>query len=248
MSACWPEGVARRVTDTLDSTMSEAARSAPDLSGPTWIMALRQTAGRGRRGRGWVQPVGNFSATLLWRPVGTIEARAQRSFVAALALRDAFIAATGRDAAFRLKWPNDVLLNGGKVAGILLESIGEHLAIGFGVNLLTAPSGAGIEAAATAPVSLAAETGTRLTQEAFLDLLAPAYAAREAQYCALGFARVRADWLGHAARLGEVITARLPNRQITGTFQTLDEHGALVLKAADGIHHVAAADIFFSPS
>lgn len=245
--ADWPQGVDRRVFATLDSTMAEAARLAPAFAAPTWILAHEQTAGRGRRGRDWVQPAGNFSATLIWSPTGTLEARAQRSFVAALALRDAFVAATGREAAFRLKWPNDVLLNGGKVAGILLESIGTNLAIGFGVNLLAAPMAKEVETRAPLPVSLAKETGAHLTPEAFLDLLAAAYAQREAEFTTRGFAHIRADWLRHAVRLGQEITARLPNREITGIFQTVDEQGALVLKAPDGLHHIPAADIFFAP-
>ena len=86
---------------------------------------MRQTAARGRRGRAWAMPEGNFAATLVLRPPERPEQVALRSFVAALALFDAFAAATGRPSSFALKWPNDVLLNGGKVAGILLESAGQ---------------------------------------------------------------------------------------------------------------------------
>jgi BirA family biotin operon repressor/biotin-[acetyl-CoA-carboxylase] ligase len=120
----WPEGVGRRVLQTVDSTMAEGARIAHSLAGPEWLLALEQTAGHGRRGRAWASPPGNFFASLVMRPDGPPAAAALRSFVAALALREAFIAATGRAEALSLKWPNDVLLNGGKVAGILLESVG----------------------------------------------------------------------------------------------------------------------------
>ena len=114
----WPEGVARHVLAEVDSTNSEAARLAPQLTQPTWIMAHRQTAARGRRGRAWISPEGNFAATLVMRPGGEPAAAALRSFVAALALADALALVVGPGAVIALKWPNDVLLNGGKVAGI----------------------------------------------------------------------------------------------------------------------------------
>ena len=111
------------------------------LDGPAWFMAYEQTAGRGRRARPWVSPRGNFYGSLILHPVEPVDQVALRSFVAAVALRDAFVTLTGLPTAFALKWPNDVLLNGGKVAGILLESVGQaqgvaHLAVGMGVNLI----------------------------------------------------------------------------------------------------------------
>jgi BirA family transcriptional regulator, biotin operon repressor / biotin---[acetyl-CoA-carboxylase] ligase len=243
----WPEGVDKRCYATLDSTMSEAARLVDQLPAPTWIFAREQSAGRGRRGRDWVQPGGNFSATLIWRAGDDLAARAQRSFVAALALREALVAASGRTDGFSLKWPNDVLLNGGKLAGILLESIGEFLAIGFGVNLAATPEGAQLEAGALPPVSLLEGCGIRVTPEDFLTLLATAYARHEAMFTTYGFAPIRRDWLAHAAKLGEVITARTGSREITGIFETVDAEGSLVLNADTKRHRIAAADIYFSP-
>jgi len=244
MSA-WPQGVDRRLYDSLDSTMAEASRLRGETNAPTWILAREQTAGRGRRGRAWVQPPGNFSATLLMRPAGSVADRALRSFIAALALREALVAATGRDAAFTLKWPNDVLLNGGKVAGILLESIGDHLAIGIGVNLVAAPPYDMVEPGAVPPVSLLAETGIRLTPDEALSLLATAFARLETQFTAYGFGAIRTAWLAHAARIGQVITARTGAGELVGTFSTVDDTGALVLQASDGTHHIPAADVYF---
>jgi len=248
--AHWPEGVDRKVHATLDSTMAEAARVAPDLTRPTWILAHEQTAGKGRRGRPWSMPAGNFAATLVLRPTEPPAQVALRSFVAALALRDAFVAATGREDAFALKWPNDVLLNGGKVAGILLESLGvgarvSHLSIGIGVNLAAAPEAADLEPGAVRPVSLKGETGTTIAPEAFLDLLAPAYARFEVQFSTYGFAPIRTAWLTHAARLGDVITARTGNSETTGTFRDIDAEGNLILETAKGRVPIAAADIYF---
>ena len=242
----WPEGYGRRVLAQVDSTNLEAARVLPELAGPEWICALRQTAARGRRGRPWANPEGNFAATLVMRPTETPDVIALRSFVASLALYDAFAELTGAGVAFSLKWPNDVLLNGGKVAGILLESLpGGGLAIGIGINLIAAPGTAEVEPGAVAPVSLLSETGVRVTQEAMLDALASAYARREEAFVTYGFAAIRDGWLAHAARLGDVITARTTNDSHTGTFETVDGQGRLVLNTAQGRMTIAAADVFF---
>ena len=250
MKTIWPEGYGRRVLEEVDSTNAEAVRIASTIAGPTWILALRQTAARGRRGRPWANPAGNFSATLVMPPDGTAEQMALRSFVTALALYDACTAVTGRAEGLTLKWPNDVLLNGGKLAGILLESAGNaagmsHFAIGIGVNLLEAPSAEDVEAGAVRPVSLLSETGVSVTPEEFLDALAMAYARYETQFRDLGFAPIRTAWLDRAARLGEVITARTAREEFTGTFETVDATGNLVLSTAKQRHAIPAAEIFF---
>ncbi len=249
MSA-WPDGYGRRVLPSVSSTLSEAARIAPELTGPEWILALEQTAARGRRGRPWAMPPGNFAATLVLHPSEPPGVAALRSFVASLALYRAFVAVTGREDAFALKWPNDVLLRGGKVAGILLESVGQgrgisHLAIGIGVNLVAAPGADAVEPGALRPVSLSSETGVVITPEAFLDVLASEYAVLEQQFTTYGFSAIRAEWLAHAARLGEVITARTGTREDVGTFVDVDETGNLILDTSDGRRAIAAADVFF---
>ncbi len=248
----WPEGYGRRILEEVDSTLSEAARIAsdlagPDLTGPEWILARRQTAGRGRRGRRWVEPEGNFAATLVLRPSGAVGVAALRSFVAALALFDACGAVSGRSQGFALKWPNDVLLNGGKLAGILLESAGQggavsYLSIGIGVNLVAAPA---VADAAFRPVSLLSETGASVDPETFLTFLAIAYARREAQFVADGFAPIREAWLARAAGLGRGITARTGNQTVSGIFETVDDTGNLVLSTDRGRVCIAAADVFF---
>lgn len=230
--------------------MAEAARLAPDLAGPEWILALEQTAGRGRRGRAWQMPPGNFAASLVMRPAGGPEQAALRSFVAALSLRDALLGATGRASALSLKWPNDVLLNGGKVAGILLESAGRgaelsHLVVGIGVNLVAAPPPETLEPGATAAVSVRGETGITVAPAEFLDLLAPAFARWEGQFATFGFAPIRAAWLAQAARLGETISARIGTETAEGRFETVDETGNLVLQTARGRRIIPAADIHF---
>ena len=240
----------RHILAEIDSTNAEAARLAPSLRGPLWILALNQTAARGRRGRPWAMPAGNFAATYVMRPTEPPAVVALRSFIAALALFDAFVAATGRAEPFKLKWPNDVLLNGGKVAGILLESAGQggavnHIAIGIGVNLVAAPAAAQVEPNALRPVTLMDETGAKVTPEEFLNLLAPAYAHWEAQFLTYGFAPIRTAWLARAAKLGQAITARTGSDTYHGTFETIDQSGALILTTAQGRLAIPAAEVFF---
>lgn len=240
----------RLILPETDSTMAEGARQAAAFTAPTWICALAQTAGRGRRGRAWAMPAGNFAASLVMRPAGPPAQAALRSFVAALALRDALVAVTGRAEVFTLKWPNDVLLNGGKLAGILLESSGaagrvDALVIGIGVNLAATPDTTLLEAGALAPVSLLGETGITITPEDFLTLLAQHFARWEAQFTTHGFGQIRSAWLQNAARIGQNITARMMRDEITGTFVEIDTQGQLVLETPKGRQTIAAADIFF---
>lgn len=241
----WPEGYSRHVFDTLDSTLSEAARMAPTLKGPAWIMAVEQTAARGRRGRAWATPRGNFAGTLIMRRSGTPADAALRSFVTSLALREAFVEVTGQVEAFALKWPNDVLLGGGKVAGILLESLGDHLVIGIGVNLAHAPAPDQVEQGALTPVSVIGQTGIAVPPEALLDALARAFARFETQFVTYGFAPIRSAWLSYAARRGEVVTARSMRDTTTGVFEDVDAQGSLILRTAKGRVAITAADVYF---
>ena len=246
----WPEGVGRIVLDITDSTNLEAARRAASCTEPTWILAGFQTGGRGRRARPWVSPRGNFHATLLMHPKGGPAQAALRSFIASLALGEALAQLTGTPEAIRLKWPNDVLLNGGKVSGILLESLGtqggvDHLAVGIGVNLIAAPTPDQVEARAVTPVAVLSETGQRIAPETLLTALAAVFARLEAEFAAHGFAPIRERWLARAARLGERIVARTGTINHEGIFETIDATGALVLRTDAGTLTLPAADIHF---
>lgn len=227
--------------------MAEAARRASDIDRPTWILAKTQTAARGRRGRSWIVPEGNLNATLIFRPEATAAEAAKRSFLAANALFAA-LAIYVPSEKLSVKWPNDVLLSGGKVAGILLESSGQGpfvdwLSIGIGVNLAQTPRG--VTDAGFAPISLAAVAGSVVDPLDFLSTLADAYATQEAKLARLGFGRIRADWLRNAARLGEVITARTGREDVTGIFDTIDGDGNLVLITGTGPRAISAADVYF---
>ncbi len=235
------------VLGSVDSTMAEAARRAGDIIKPTWIMARTQTAARGRRGRAWIVPPGNLSATLIFNPGCTAAEAAKRSFLAANALYQALAIYVPAEK-LSLKWPNDVLLAGGKVAGILLESSGQGpfidwLSIGIGVNLKHTPEG--VTDASFPPTSLMAAGGWEVDAEDFLATLADAYATQEDKLRHFGFTRIRDDWLANAARLGEVITARTGREDVTGIFDSIDQDGNLVLITGTGPRAIPAADVFF---
>lgn len=185
-------------------------------------------------------PKGNFAASLVMLSPPPPQA-ALRGFTSGLALFDALVALGVAPARLALKWPNDLLLDGGKLAGILLEGDGTHLVLGIGVNLAAAPPDTDLEPGALPPAHL----GGSIPPEALLDTLAPAMSQREAELARDGFEPIQRDWLARAARLGETVTARMARRDITGRFATIDETGALVLDTAQGRQQITAADIHF---
>src|SRR5262245_4463312 len=230
--------------DVVGSTNAEAlARARAGDPGPLWITARAQTAGRGRRGRTWTSPSGNLYATLLLDDPGPAAVVPQLLFVAALAVHDAIVAAAGQHAlALMLKWPNDVLCNGAKLAGILLEGEGRTLAvaIGIGVNCQQHP------AETTYPATDLREAGVGVSPEQLFDRLAAAMQRWLAQWDrGHGFAAIRAAWLARAHASGTQLTLRLGERESIGSFETLDEAGRLILRRADGkTEAVMAGDVF----
>ena len=242
-----PVGVSATIVDRASSTM-DLARSYDGVEGfPHWIMARSQTQARGRQRRSWLSAQGAFAASLVIQPNCPPSMAAQRSFVAACALRRALATYVDPNLLTQ-KWPNDVLLQGGKVAGILLESSGsglnvERLTIGIGVNLGHAPKD--VPNASFAPVSLADVTGQTVPVETFLEVLAADFAAVEFKLVKQGFADIRAEWTAHAARLGQVITARTSRETHTGIFEGLDQDGNLLLLTPSGKKVIPAADVYF---
>lgn len=229
----------------LDSTNSEALRLArTGERGPLWVVAREQSAGRGRRGRTWISAPGNLTASLLLTEMLTPAVAATLGFVACLAVHEACVA-LAPGVRFTLKWPNDVLANGGKVAGLLLESeaCGPRLAIvtGFGVNLAAAPEKTEFPA-----VSLAG-LGHAVAAEAFLARLSDACAGGlETWRSGQGFADIRRLWLDRARGIGQPVCVRVGERIESGVFETLDEQGRLMLRTASGSVAVSAGDVYFS--
>lgn len=245
-----PEGYTFLGFPELGSTSDFARDMAEDWFAENemavWVWTAMQTSGRGRRGREWVAREGNLSATLLMRPECDAQRGAELSFVAALAVSDV-LQSLSPIQAVELKWPNDVLLGGKKIAGLLLESAGaaggklEWLSIGCGVNLTWFPED--MPFAATSMEAAGIEPPSSIE---FLEHLAAAFVKRHRNWVDGGFASVRTAWLQRARGQGEAIEARLGEETITGTFRDLDETGALMLELPDGsIRKVTAGEVFF---
>jgi BirA family transcriptional regulator, biotin operon repressor / biotin---[acetyl-CoA-carboxylase] ligase len=234
--------------DTVDSTNADALRRArAGARGPLWVVAATQTAGRGRRGRAWVSPPGNLYASLLLVDPAPAAVAPQLAFVAGLAVRDACAAlAPGLADALALKWPNDLLCRGAKIAGILIEGEGWLIAnpvtavIGIGVNCRHHPD------AVEHPATDFAAQGAAVEAAALLDALRRTMAARLGEWGrGTGFGAIRSAWLDRASGLGQAIRARLPDREVSGVFEALDEAGRLVLRCADGRREVITAGEVF---
>lgn len=235
------------VYDQLDSTNLEARRRAEaGAEGPVWICALRQSAGRGRRGRAWSTQAGNLAATLLFvtdkRP---IEA-AQASFVAALAAHELAETCLGPGAA-ALKWPNDLLVYERKAAGILVESGARPdgrlwMAVGIGVNLKHAPDN--VDRPATAFADHMA--GPPPAPADALDVLARAFDRWRRIWDDEGFAAIGEGWTRRAHGLGMRCEARLSHETLSGVAEGLEPDGALRLRLDDGqVRRITAGDVFF---
>jgi BirA family biotin operon repressor/biotin-[acetyl-CoA-carboxylase] ligase len=228
----------------IDSTNAEALRlAAGGETGPLWVWASAQSAGRGRDGRTWISETGNLYASLLMLSPEVARA-AELSFVVALALHDAAAHCldgnTARELA--LKWPNDLLLGGKKTAGLLLEQNGVgHIVIGCGLNLSHVPGKTRV------PATCLATAGVHITPARGLELLANTFDNWLGTWQKDGFAPVRKAWLARAKGLGEPITVRLPEGELHGTFDALDTDGALILKQDNGeTSRILAGDVFFS--
>ena len=238
------------VFDDLDSTSAEARRRAlTGEAGPVWLMARRQSAGHGRRGRAWATGEDNLAATLLFTLDMPPLQAAQLGFVTALAVAD-LIDTYVPTALVRLKWPNDVLIDGRKTAGILIESGpaaagGLWVSVGVGVNLVSFPKD--VEQPATALAEALREDVARApNQDEAMERLAAAFQQRFGQWIDQGFEVIRQAWLKRALGLGLPCSARLPGQSIEGVAESLDADGALLIRLPDhSLARVAAGDVFF---
>jgi BirA family biotin operon repressor/biotin-[acetyl-CoA-carboxylase] ligase len=238
------EKVRVQFLDAVDSTNAEALRRAgAGETGPLWIVARQQTAGRGRRGRPWLSVAGNLHATLLLTDPSPSAAAPQLGFVAGLALYEAAAAAAPALASsLALKWPNDLLCERRKIGGILIEGEGNPIAvaIGIGVNCRHHPEDADY------PATDFAAQGAAVASDALLDGLAGAMQLRLAQWNrGAGFAAIRAAWLARVGGLGEPLRVRLAGRETSGQFESIDEAGRLMLRHSDGsVEAIAVGEVF----
>lgn len=233
--------------DEVDSTSTMAKRlCAADALHGTLVWALRQTAGRGRLGRTWISPPGNLYLSLILRPDADAARAAGLAFAAAVAVAEAVEDLLANGAPVRCKWPNDVLVGGRKIAGILLESattaggLLEWVVIGIGLNVASHPPDSETMYPAT---SLEAEGAVGVGVEQALSVLCRCLDRRLRCWADEGFAAIRAAWLDRAHALGERIAIRCGEEALSGIFRALDEDGALILDHGGTIRRVTAGDV-----
>jgi BirA family biotin operon repressor/biotin-[acetyl-CoA-carboxylase] ligase len=213
--------------------------------GPLWLVADVQVTGRGRNARHWVSPAGNLYASLLLTEPSEAAHIAELSFVMALALRDAVLAAGGLhdDPRFELKWPNDLMADGAKTAGLLLEG-GQgggrpFVVAGFGVNVVSHPEGT------AHPATHLSATGLTMDRDGLFAALSSAVDRRLRQWSrGMGFSGIRSDWLKHAHGLGRPIRVATLARSFEATFEGIDDAGRLIAGTAAGRETVSAGDVF----
>ena len=225
----------------VGSTNDWLRENAGQFADGQWVRAERQTSGRGRLGRQWQMPEGNLAMSGLIRPQPGEGNPAELGFVAALALHDV-LAGLVDVARLQLKWPNDLLLDGAKLSGILLEREGEVLVLGIGVNIMAAP-----RLPDRATIALA-DLGLVIAAADFAARLASAFAVRRAQWRDQGFAATRTDWLARAHPPGTPLWASAPEGRVAGRFAGLGADGALRLDGEDGrVHVIHAGDVWGVP-
>ncbi|WP_109576397.1 biotin--[acetyl-CoA-carboxylase] ligase [Aminobacter sp. AP02] len=255
------EGFRLEAHDAVGSTNALALeRAMQGDPGKLWIVSKKQESGRGRRGRAWATPEGNLAATLLKVLDHDLHFAATLGFVAGLALADALDAvapnarfSVGVDGGsgqgvkrFELKWPNDVLASGAKLAGILLEStlLGQGrlaIAIGIGVNVVAHPTDVPY------PATSLASLGAGVDAETLFLALSDAWSENERVWAeGRGLAGIRKRWLARAAGLGSEVAVRIEGSVVRGVFETIDEDCRFVIREAKGeTVKIAAGDVHF---
>jgi len=243
-----PAGFALVALADIDSTNEEAKRRAEQgAPGGTVVWARQQSSGKGRRGRSFVSPPGNCYSSLILRPRLAPAVAAEASFVTAVAVAEAVAALLPAGPRVTCKWPNDVLVDGRKCSGILLESrLGgtavDWIVIGVGINVQSHPEG--LEFPATSLSAAGGAAGVESVLEKYLERLAFWLDRWQAE----GFQPVRAAWLLSADGLGRPVRVRLADATLDGVFESLDEQGALVLLGADGSRRRITAGEVFRPA
>ena len=230
----------RTVATTGSTNADLIALASSGAEEGLWLRAEQQSGGRGRQGRDWVSPPGNLYASTLVRLRPSDPPPATLALVTAVALDEAMRVWLPNAAGLAIKWPNDLLIDGAKLSGILLERSGDAVVIGIGVNLAHHPD------LPDRPATSLAAHGATVDAANFLETLAETFARWLGKWRGEGLAPVRARWAERAHPSGTALTARLPDGSATdGLFERLDADGALILRLADGTTRVIhAADVF----
>ena len=235
-------GVRLATYDEIGSTNAEAlTRASAGEQGPLWIVAARQTAGRGRHGRAWVSEPGNLHATLLLTDAAPAAHLPELAFVAGVAVYDATAeAAPSLQRRLMLKWPNDLLCDGAKLAGVLIEGEGRTVAVGVGVNCRYHPAGTSY------PATDLAACGVAVSPDDLFGVLSKCMLQRLDQWQrGSGFPGIRRAWLARAQGPGSAIAVRVGEHESRGRYEGIDEHGRLLLRSAEGtLTTIAAGDVF----
>jgi BirA family biotin operon repressor/biotin-[acetyl-CoA-carboxylase] ligase len=227
-----------RVTGSTNDDLAELARDgAPE---GTWLRAERQSGGRGRQGREWHSPPGNLYASTLVRLRPTDPPAPTLALVAAVALHEVASTFVAGGARIQIKWPNDLLVAGAKLSGILLERFGDSIILGFGVNLSDHPDEMARPAINMGMLGGVPDTGR------FMDALAASFARWLRSWRDEGLGPVRERWLAAAHPPGTALSTHgSDGGRVEGLFDGLDESGALRLRLADGsIQLIHAGDVF----
>jgi len=233
-----------QVTSTNKVAREWAAKGEDMAPDGTIIWASEQTEGRGRRGRTWHSPPGNLYFSMILRPEIPLSQAGELGFVTSLALNDCLgtLSPAGHD--ISCKWPNDILLNGKKVAGLLLETESpgkqlDALIVGIGVNVASHPEGTEFPA-----TSLRYEQFSSTVEETLAGFC-KSFLNWTHRWLEEGFTPVRKNWLWRAKGMGEEITVRLANDTLHGRFKDIDETGALILQTDSGNKVIHSGDVFF---
>lgn len=231
-------GLIRTIPETGSTNADMLAFAAAGASEGSWLRAERQTGGRGRQGRAWESPPGNLYASTLVRLRPSDPVAATLALVAAVALQDAVGVFLPSRAT--LKWPNDLLIDGAKLSGILLERAGDAVVIGIGVNLAHHPD------LPDRPATSLAAHGVAVPPDTFVEVLAEAFARWLGRWRGEGVDAIRQNWCARAHPVGTALSTHLPDgSKVDGLFDGLDAEGALILKEAGGSRRVIhAGDVF----
>lgn len=241
------QGVRLLSLDEIDSTNEEARRLIETGErGPLWIVAARQTKGRGRLGREWISPPGNLYASFIFGDFPEARLAPQLGFVTGLAATRALRACAGQGN-FKLKWPNDMLFDDAKLGGILLEGVSGGATplaiIGIGLNIAHAPDDLPYPARALSALGAGAPTA----ESVFAQLSDALCGALEVWRGGEGFPAIREEWLRAAHGLGAPIRVALTGETVEGVFETIDPTGRLVLETEQGRRVIDAGDVLVGP-
>jgi len=224
------------VTGSTNADLIARLRGGELVAEGYWLVADRQDAGRGRSGRIWQDGSGNFMGSTVVHVGPHDPPPPTLSFVAALALYDAVAECLANPAGLMLKWPNDLLLSGAKLAGILLEGEGRSIVVGMGVNLAQAP-----DLPDRRTIALSA-LGPAPDRDIFAAGLSARFGAQLETWRVLGKDRLFERWLAMAHPIGAMLTVKEPDgHEAAGAFDGLDPDGALRLRLADGTARVIHA-------